>query len=124
MNVKANRFDALDRVFHEPSRMAILSVLCASRGGLPFTELRDRCGRTDGNLSRHLKTLEEEGVVRCTKAFVDGKPRTTVSMMASGTKRFQAYLDALTEALKQAKDALATEQKRQPVRFSRLGTAT
>lgn len=116
--------DALERIFHEPNRMAILSVLCAARGGLPFTELRDRCGLTDGNLSRHVKTLEEAGVVRCTKAFVDGKPRTTVTLTTSGTKRFQVYLDALAEALKQAKDALATEPKRQPIRFSRLGTAT
>lgn len=48
--------DAIERVFHEPNRMSILSVLCASRGGMPFTELRDRCGLTDDNLNRHVKT--------------------------------------------------------------------
>ena len=54
MTAHAQGFDALERVFHEPSRMAILSALCTVRGGMPFTELRDRCGLTDGNLSRHL----------------------------------------------------------------------
>ena len=124
MTAKKNRFEALDRVFHEPNRMAILSVLCAARGGLPFTELRDRCGLTDGNLSRHIKTMEEEGIVRCTKAFVNGKPRTTVTMTTPGTKRFQAYLDALTDLLKQAKSAMKAEKKPQTTRLSSLEATT
>jgi DNA-binding MarR family transcriptional regulator len=103
--------DAIDRLFHEPSRMAILSVLCAARGGVSFTELRDRCRLTDGNLSRHIKTLEDAGVVRCTKAFVNDKPRTTVFLTAAGSKRFQAYLDALTAVLKQAKAAMGSEAR-------------
>lgn len=103
---RSERGEAIERIFHEPNRMAILSVLGAARHGVPFTELRDQCGLTDGNLSRHLKALEEEGVVRCTKAFVNDKPRTTVFLTASGAKRFQAYLDALAEVLKKAKRAM------------------
>jgi DNA-binding transcriptional ArsR family regulator len=114
--------DAIDRVLHEPSRMAILSALCAARAGVPFTELRDGCGLTDGNLSRHLKTLEEEGVVRCTKAFVEGKPRTTVTLTASGLKRFQAYLDTLSEVLKQARSAARREPAPAPLSLGRLAT--
>lgn len=106
-----DRIDSLGRIFHEPSRMAIVSVLCASRGGMTFTELRDRCGLTDGNLNRHVKMLEDDGVVRCVKAFVDAKPRTTVKLTASGTKRFKAYLDALTDVLTQAKNAVAVSAK-------------
>jgi len=116
--------DAIERVFHEPSRMAILSVLCASSGGVPFTELRDRCGLTDGNLNRHVKTLEEEGIVRCTKAFVNNKPRTTVILTASGTQRFQAYLDTLTVVLKQAKAALKEENKILSMRIAHLEALT
>ena len=114
-----DRIDSLGRVFHEPSRMAIVSVLCASRGGMTFTELRDRCGLTDGNLNRHVKALETDGVVRCMKAFVDAKPRTTVKLTASGIKRFKAYLDTLTEVLTQAKCALREEGGGQP--FSNAG---
>jgi DNA-binding MarR family transcriptional regulator len=114
--------DAIERVFHEPNRMAILSVLCASRAGVPFTELRDRCGLTDGNLNRHIKTLEEAGVVRCKKAFVNDKPRTTVFLTSAGTKRFQAYLDALTEVLKQAKSAIRRESASKDMPAARLAT--
>jgi len=114
--------DAIERVFHEPNRMAILSVLCASREGVAFTELRDRCGLTDGNLNRHIKTLEEAGVVRCTKAFVNDKPRTTVVLTASGSKRFQAYLDALAAVLKQAKAAMGGEFRRQAAVPQKLAT--
>jgi DNA-binding MarR family transcriptional regulator len=117
-----NSADSLERIFHEPNRMAILSVLCAARGGLPFTELRDRCGLTDGNLNRHVKTLEEAGIVRCTKAFVDGKPRTTVTLTASGARRFQAYLDELTEVLKQAKSAMQRAPASASVPLGRLAT--
>lgn len=122
--MEKNAIHSLERAFHEPNRMAILSVLCAARGGIPFTELRDRCGLTDGNLSRHVKTLEEEGVVRCEKAFIQDKPRTTVFLTAPGAKRFQAYLDALTAVLKQAKAAMAAEKKPVPMRLSRLEAGT
>jgi DNA-binding MarR family transcriptional regulator len=104
--------------------MAILSVLCAAPKGMTFTELRDQCRLTDGNLNRHIKTLEEEGIVRCTKAFVKDKPRTTVFLTAAGAKRFQAYLDALTSVLKQAKGAMAAEKKPRPIGLSRLGATT
>ena len=98
--------DALERVFHEPGRLAILSALCAAEQGLSFTELRAACGLTDGNLNRHLKVLEEAGAVRITKAFVDAKPRTTVRLTAAGLRRFVEYLDALEDVLRRAKSAL------------------
>lgn len=60
----ADGIDRLSRVFHEPRRLAIMSVLCASAPtGLSFSELRAQCGLTDGNLNRHLKTLEEAGAI-------------------------------------------------------------
>ena len=45
--------NALERIFHEPNRLAIMSTLCAADEGLAFTDLRDACGLTDGNLNRH-----------------------------------------------------------------------
>ncbi len=46
--------EALEKVFHEPSRLAIMSALAASDDPLPFTQLRDACQRTgaDGNSIR------------------------------------------------------------------------
>ncbi|MEI7880440.1 MAG: transcriptional regulator, partial [bacterium] len=70
--------NALERLFHEPNRMAILSALCAASEPLSFTELKSLSGLTDGNLSRHLKALEEAAVIHISKTFVGVKPRTTV----------------------------------------------
>lgn len=103
--------EALERLFHEPNRLAIMSTLCAERAGLSFTALREACRLTDGNLNRHLKALEEAGAVRVQKKFVDGKPQTSVRLSALGLRRFAEYLEALHHVLRQAKDALATEAR-------------
>lgn len=109
MTAPARDPGALERLFHEPSRLAILSALCAARDGLSFTELRDACRLTDGNLSRHLKALEEEEVVRISKAFVGDKPRTTVALTRNGLARFSLYLDTLAAVLQDAKRAAQQE---------------
>lgn len=101
---------ALERLFHEPNRLAILSALCTTRNGLAFTELRDTCRLTDGNLNRHLKTLEEAGIVRVQKAFVNDKPRTTVSLTRGGLARFNQYLERLEVVLQDARRASRRER--------------
>lgn len=98
--------DSLERVFHEPNRLAILSTLCASDDPMSFTLLRDTCGLTDGNLNRHLKALEDAGVIRVRKSFVDRKPRTIISITSRGLDRFQQYVEALGTALKRARQSL------------------
>jgi DNA-binding transcriptional ArsR family regulator len=98
--------DALERVFHEPNRLAIMSTLCASDEPISFTDLREICGLTDGNLNRHLKSLEDAGVIKVKKAFVERKPRTTVVITRHGLDRFQSYIDALGVALKQARQSI------------------
>ena len=101
---------SLEKLFHEPSRLAILSALCTARKGLSFTELRDQCHLTDGNLSRHLKALEAERVVRIRKTFVGDKPRTTVELTHDGLGRFSLYLDTLAAVLQDARRAARLEQ--------------
>ena len=100
---------ALERLFHEPNRLAILSALCTAREGLAFTELRDTLGLTDGNLNRHLKALEEEGIIRVQKAFVDDKPRTTIALTRGGLTRFNQYLENLAVVLQEARRAARRE---------------
>jgi DNA-binding transcriptional ArsR family regulator len=106
-------YDALERVFHEPSRLAIMSALCAAREGLSFPELRDTCRLTDGNLNRHLKVLDEASVIRIRKEFVDAKPRTTVELSERGMKRFTEYLGALNEVLERARQSIPAERPAQ-----------
>ena len=54
-------YDGLDRVIHERARLSILTSLLTHPKGLLFGDLKQLCGLTDGNLSRHLQVLEEAG---------------------------------------------------------------
>jgi DNA-binding transcriptional ArsR family regulator len=96
-------FNALDRAFHEPNRLQILSILAAAPQGLAFGELKTKTGLTDGNLSRHVKTLETAGAVRVEKSFVGVKPRTTLVLSDEGRQRLLTYLDHLEKVLTTAK---------------------
>jgi len=108
-NTKAH--EALERIFHEPNRLAIMSAVCAADAGLTFNELKTTCGLTDGNLNRHLKVLEDAGAIHIKKAFVDAKPRTTVRLTRTGQKRFNEYLSALADVLKAARQAMPAGEK-------------
>lgn len=112
--------DGLERLFHEPSRLAIVAALCAAPDGLPFTALRDACHLTDGNLNRHLKLLQEAGVVTLRKRFVALRPRTTVQLTHAGRERFDDYLAALEQTLRAARAALPAHGR---AAASRLATA-
>jgi len=104
-------YDALERIFHEPNRLAIMSAVCAADKGLSFNELKEACALTDGNLNRHLKVLEEAGAVVIRKTFVKSKPRTTVTISRKGLKRFHEYLAALSSVIENAKRSLPAEKK-------------
>ena len=76
-------FLRLDRVIHEKGRLAIMSMLAAS-AELSFTELRDALGMTDGNLTTHIRTLQEAGYVAVAKSFRNNRPLTTCSVTTAG----------------------------------------
>ena len=107
-----NPFEALERIFHEPNRLAIMSALCAADNRLSFNKLKEECGLTDGNLNRHLKVLQEAKAIKTQKAFVDEKPKTTVFISKNGLNRFNEYLAALSEVLATAKKALPARKKK------------
>ena len=112
-NDSESPYDALERIFHEPNRLSIMSALCAAdENELTFGELKETCSLTDGNLNRHLKVLDEAGAVRIHKTFVDSKPRTTVCLSKAGLDRFGEYLSALDEVLQKAKEALPEHSQR------------
>ena len=94
MNVDA--VERLDRVIHEKGRLAIMSLLAASEQ-LSFTELKELTGMTDGNLSVHMRTLEESGYVTVSKSFVNRKPRTEFALAADGREAFERYIQTLDE---------------------------
>ena len=95
-------FLQLDRVIHEKGRLAIMSLLAASPQ-LSFTEMRETLGMTDGNLTTHMRTLQEAGYVAVTKAFRGGRPQTTYTITPEGEKAFATYIDLLEQIVKQTK---------------------
>jgi len=97
-----NPYAELERVFHEPNRLAIMTTLCGAPDGMSFTAIKEACDLTDGNLSRHLKVLCEARAVRIKKAFVGSKPQTTVYVTEAGRISFVQYLEALETVLKDA----------------------
>ncbi len=98
--------EGLEKIFHEPHRLSIMSALCAAEKGLSFTQLKERCQMTDGNLNRHLKVLQDTEAIAVNKTFVGVKPRTTISISETGLQRFTEYLEALSDVLKKARQAL------------------
>jgi len=110
--MSSNPYAALERLFHEPNRLAIMSALCSAVNGLSFKELKEDCELTDGNLSRHLKTLQEALAVRIEKSFVGARPRTTVFLSDTGRDKFLSYLTALEEVLKRAAVAARSDSQR------------
>ena len=100
MNPEA--FLQLDRVIHEKGRLAIMSMLAASPA-LSFTEMRDTLKMTDGNLTTHIRTLQEAGYVSVTKSFQNNRSLTTCSLTASGKKAFTSYINLLETIIQQTK---------------------
>lgn len=98
-------YDGLDRVIHEKARLGILTSLVVHPKGLAFADLKQLCGLTDGNLSRHLQVLEEAAVVEVIKTFERKRPLTTCRMTASGRRRFLDYIEVLNRVVKDAASA-------------------
>ena len=92
----------LDRLIHEKGRLAILSLLAASPE-LSFTELRDTLDMTDGNLTTHIRTLQEAGYLAVTKSYRENRPLTTCSFTPAGRKAFSDYINVLEQIVLQHK---------------------
>jgi DNA-binding MarR family transcriptional regulator len=73
----------------------VLSRLLTEDRPLPFTELRDHLGLTDGTLSVHLQKLEAGGIVELEKRFVARRPQTLVHVTDAGRAAFAAYVAEL-----------------------------
>lgn len=86
--------DGLDEVIHGRLRLGIMAYLSSAETA-DFSALKARLQATDGNLSVHLRKLEDAGYVAIDKQFVDKKPLTTITLTEPGRTAFIAYLDAM-----------------------------
>lgn len=97
-------FRELDELIHSRPRLAIMSILVeASADEIGFNHLRRRLELTDGNLSTHLRRLEDFGYIGVRKEFVDRKPRSNYFTTSQGYKAFQAYLEQLEKLIRKHK---------------------
>jgi DNA-binding transcriptional ArsR family regulator len=111
---KDNPYPRLERIFHEPGRLTIMTNLLGAPNGLTFTELKKACELTDGNLSRHLAALEKAKAISIKKSFVKNRPQTRVVLSKRGRMDFMAYLQALEAVLLDAAGK-ATAQDRNSI---------
>jgi DNA-binding transcriptional ArsR family regulator len=102
-------YEGLDRVIHERARLSVLTSLVAHPKGLLFNDLKDLCGLTDGNLSRHLAVLQEAGLVEIRKGFERNRPQTVCRITRDGRDRYLEYLSVLEQVVRDAAAAVKTE---------------
>jgi DNA-binding MarR family transcriptional regulator len=91
--------NALDDVIHSRVRLGIMAYLVGANAA-EFGALRTHLATTDGNLSVHLRKLEEAGYVAIEKRFRDRKPLTSVTLTPAGRAAFVAYLDAIAKLIR------------------------
>ena len=95
-------YDGLERVFHEKARLGIMTSLVTNPKGLLFSDLKELCALTDGNLSRHLQVLHEAGFVEVCKGFERNRPQTTCRLTEVGRGRFLEYITVLENVVADA----------------------
>ena len=95
-------YDGLDRVIHEKARLSILTSLMTHPKGLAFSDLKRLCGLTDGNLSRHIKVLQDAELVNVTKGYEGNRPHTSCAITSKGQKQFLDYVSVLEQVIKDA----------------------
>lgn len=100
----------LDPVIHQPARLGILSAACDTKR-IDFVTLRDLLDLTDGNLSRHLATLEAAGYIKTEKTFEKKKPRTWISATKAGRNALATEIEALREIVSAAEAAPAQARR-------------
>lgn len=100
MSKAFREFTTIDRVVHEPARLALLTALSACESA-DFVYLQRLTGLSKGNLSSHLAKLEGVGLVQIDKRFVGKVPQTTAQLTDEGRTAIERYwqqVDRLREA--------------------------
>ena len=90
---------SLNKIYENRVRLGIMSVLMINKS-YDFNSLKETLDVTDGNLASHLKTLEENGLIRVNKQFIGRKPNTSYSITEEGRTSFSNHLKALEEIIK------------------------
>lgn len=103
MSEQTNPFDhaQIDDVIHGRLRLGIMAYLSTVSPAI-FGELKEKVGATDGNLSTHLRKLEDAGYVRQEKRFVGRRPQTRVFLTDDGRKAWLIWIDQMQGLMRAA----------------------
>ena len=103
MSDVTNPFDhaRIDDVIHGRLRLGIMAYLSTASPAI-FGELKDKVGATDGNLSTHLRKLEDAGYVKQEKRFVGRRPQTRVFLTDDGRQAWLAWIDQMQGLMRAA----------------------
>ena len=94
----------LNRVIHEPARLAILTVLSACKSA-DFIFLRAATGLTAGNLSVQLTRLEEAFLITVEKVIERKRTQTTVALTRGGRGELAQYWQSMERLREQVRSA-------------------
>lgn len=92
-------YQQIDDVIHSRIRTSIMAVLVSVEEA-EFNYLKEKVNATDGNLSVHLKKLEDAGYVSVKKIFIDRKPVSKYKITIKGYKAFENYIKNLESIVK------------------------
>ncbi|MBV9805287.1 MAG: transcriptional regulator [Solirubrobacterales bacterium] len=115
-----DQLPSLDPVIHAQHRLRVMVVLAAlePQDRITFPRLREHVGMTAGNLSTHVRKLEDAGYVRVTKTHRRRTPVTYLALTATGRDALDAYTEKLHQLLETSnRHDIAKESRReQPTR--------
>ncbi len=97
-----NPIENLNKLFDSRIRLGIMSALMVN-AEVSFNDLKELLDITDGNLASHLKTLEENSIIKVQKGFIGRKTNTTYLITKTGEKAFKAHLEALEKMIRSTK---------------------
>ena len=83
-------------------RLSVMAYLSAADEPVSFNKILEELGLTKGNLSSHMRKLEDAELVDVQKQFVGRRPLTTYQCTDLGKKEMNNYLTTVESVLKSA----------------------
>jgi DNA-binding transcriptional ArsR family regulator len=90
----------LSALLSDRSRLSIMAYLAAAKEPQSFTQLLAALEFSKGNLSSHLRRLEEARLVEVKKEFVERKPLSSYRCSELGRQEMQRYLQGIEQVLR------------------------
>ena len=90
--------DAINDLIHGRVRLAAMAYI-AGAGDADFTAIKKAVNTSDGNMSVHLRKLEDAGYLAVTKGYNERKPQTSYALTDTGRAAWHEYLEQMRQLL-------------------------